>query len=133
MTGVQTCALPIYDMRDSPALDILPVLTAKGAIIEAFDPSFPKSAHELLPSVRSVHSAMDAAFNAEALVVLTDWKEFKSYDLAELSSAMKTPVLLDWRNLYSADDASEAGFVDYRSTGRGGFVQTAPSRIAVAV
>lgn len=105
------------DMRESPSLDILPLLIEMGAAVQAFDPSKPHQAAELLPNVKMCGSAERAAAGADALVVLTDWMIFKSYDLAELAQAMRRPVMIDLRNLFDRRKANEAGFAEYFGLG----------------
>ena len=106
------------DMRESTSLVVLPELQARGAKIEAFDPSEPKDAASLLPGVHMVASAADAARGADALVILTDWLVFKTYDYGGLAAAMASPFLVDLRNLLSREEATAAGFTNYVSLGR---------------
>lgn len=109
------------DMRDSPALDILPQLIEAGAIVHAYDPSHPEMAHDMLPLVKLEPSAFDCVKNADCLVVLADWKEFKSYDLGRLASHMRNAALLDFRNIYSFSESYEAGFTSYQGVGKHGY------------
>jgi len=107
------------DMRDSPSLDILPRLVAEGAEVVAFDPSNPSEAPKLLPGVTMAASALAAASDAEALVVLTDWLSFRSLDLKLLASAMARPAMLDLRNLFEKDKVLGEGFQRYTGLGLG--------------
>jgi UDPglucose 6-dehydrogenase len=107
------------DMRDSPALDILPRLVAEGADVVAFDPSNPSEAPKLLPGVTMAASALKAARGAAALVVLTDWMSFRSLDLKQLARAMARPAMLDLRNLFEKDKALRDGFQHYSGLGLG--------------
>ena len=107
------------DMRDSPSLDILPALLEMGAKVHAFDPSNPRRIDEMLPGVKVFDSPAAAARNADALVVLTDWMIFKSYDLSELSDVMHDPLMIDLRNLFDHQKATEAGFRAYHGLGSG--------------
>lgn len=106
------------DMRDSPALQILPKIVEAGAKVVAFDPSNPHEAPNLLPDVEMAKTPEDAVEGADVLVVITDWMIFKSYDLTDLASRMASPVMVDLRNLYSGQQALEAGFTSYSSLGR---------------
>jgi len=105
------------DMRESPALDILPGVVEAGAEVAAYDPSDPHEASNLLPSVKMVKSAVEAATHADLLVVMTDWMAFKSLDLVELSAVMRNRSMLDLRNLFTPDLAGKGGFQTYRSLG----------------
>jgi UDPglucose 6-dehydrogenase len=108
------------DMRDSPAIDILNMLISEhDCQVNAFDPSHPVDADSLVPKISIKETAELAAKDADLLIVLTDWAVFTSYDLKQLSAAMKRPVLLDLRNLFNAASAIEAGFEDYFCLGRG--------------
>jgi len=106
------------DMRDSPSLDIVPALIARGAEVVAYDPSSPKEAARLLPEVTLAESAADAARGADALVVLAEWKVFRSLDLGRLARLMRHRALVDLRNLFTAAEAKAAGFDRYTSIGR---------------
>lgn len=106
------------DMRDSPALVILPAIIEAGATVVAFDPSNPHEAETLLPSVQMVHGPEAVARDADVLVVLTDWRIFKTYDLVEMARMMRSPILVDLRNLFTAGEVLEAGFVSYHGLGR---------------
>lgn len=106
------------DMRDSPALEILPQLAARGARVHAFDPSNPREAPHLLPDVTMEATPKAAALGAHILIVLTDWREFLSLDLTELASVMADPILVDLRNLYEGRTALASGFRLYKPVGR---------------
>jgi len=105
------------DMRESPSLDILPPLVAEGAELVAYDPGEPPEAPRLLPGVTLVASAAAAATDAELLVVLTDWQSFAALDLGALARAMRTPHMLDLRNLFDGQDVLAAGFARYEGLG----------------
>lgn len=108
------------DMRESPSLDILPALVAEGATVVAFDPSDSDETAKLLPEVVIVDSAIEAARNSDVLVVLTDWMIFKTYDLGELSAALRHAVMVDLRNLFDEDDVLAKGFQAYEGLGYAG-------------
>jgi UDPglucose 6-dehydrogenase len=105
------------DMRESPSLDILPLLVDAGAHVRAFDPSDPHGAADMLPGVELFSSAGAAAAGSDALIVLTDWMVFKSYDLSELAAVMNDPVLIDLRNLFDRQKSADAGFKNYFDLG----------------
>ncbi|WP_135468154.1 UDP-glucose dehydrogenase family protein [Crenalkalicoccus roseus] len=106
------------DMREAPSLAIVPRLAEAGAALRAFDPAGMAHAKPLLPS--SVHyatNALDAAAGADALVLLTEWNEFRALSPERLKAAMRGDVLLDLRNVYDPEAMRAAGF-RYLSIGR---------------
>jgi UDPglucose 6-dehydrogenase len=109
------------DMRDAPALTIVPALIGAGAKVRVVDPQGKREGVELLPGVTWLDDAYKAAQNADALVILTEWNEFRALDLKRLAKRMATPAMADLRNVYSARDAKRAGFVRYVSIGRQDF------------
>jgi len=106
------------DIRESPSLVIVPMLQARGAAIRAYDPQGRANAEQLLPNVQWCNSAMESAKDADVLVVLTEWNEFRALDLASLHAAMRGNVLVDLRNVYQGSLARSVGFA-YRGIGRG--------------
>ncbi|MEA1943285.1 MAG: UDP-glucose/GDP-mannose dehydrogenase family protein [Pseudomonadota bacterium] len=107
------------DMREAPSLEIIPALQAAGARIRAFDPAGTVEAEKLLDNVEFVSGPYFCAEGADALVIITEWNEFRALDLPRLKSTMKAPVLVDLRNIYTHDQAHGAGF-EYTSVGRPG-------------
>jgi len=105
------------DMRDAPSLDIIPALQAAGATISAFDPEGETEARHLLRDVDFASDPYAAAQGADAVVIITEWDQFRALDLDRLKAAMKTPLLVDLRNIYRPDDVRRQGF-DYVSIGR---------------
>jgi UDPglucose 6-dehydrogenase len=106
------------DMRDAAALAMLPRLVAAGARVRAYDPAAMANAKPLLPAaVEYAGSALDAADGADALVLLTEWNEFRALSPERLRAAMAGDVLLDLRNVYEPEAMREAGF-RYQSIGR---------------
>jgi UDPglucose 6-dehydrogenase len=101
------------DMRAAPSLTIIAGLQKRGLEVVAFDPiSMPKA--EPLPELKGVQmaaDAYDAARGAHALVIITEWNEFRTLDLAKLKKVMKKPVLCDLRNIYSPSDVEDAGWI----------------------
>ena len=105
------------DMRESPSLDIVPALQAKGARIKAYDPAGMEEAKKLLSGVEWCGDAYAAIDGADAIVLVTEWNEFRSLDLERVKSLMKQPVMVDLRNVYDPAAMAEAGFT-YKSLGR---------------
>jgi UDPglucose 6-dehydrogenase len=115
------------DLRDAPSLEIAERLLRMGARVRAYDPIAMQACREQYPDlkVRYCESARDAALDADALVVVTEWREFLQLDLASLAEAMASPILVDGRNLFDPAAAIAAGF-EYTGVGR--CVAAHPSR-----
>jgi UDPglucose 6-dehydrogenase len=109
------------DMREAPSLTLIPALIGAGARVRAVDPQGHREAVHMLPGVNWYDDAYKAAQNADALVIMTEWNEFRALDLKRLARRMANPVLADLRNIYSAKDAKRAGFLRYVSVGRGDY------------
>lgn len=109
------------DMRDAPSLTIIPALVGGGAKVRVVDPQGRREGEGLLPGVNWFDDAYKAAHNAEAIVILTEWNEFRALDLKRLAKRMTKPAMADLRNIYTAKDAKRAGFSSYVSIGREGF------------
>jgi UDPglucose 6-dehydrogenase len=105
------------DMRDSPSLAILPRLATAGAAIRAFDPAGIDEARNLMPELVYCDDAYDAAAGADALVLLTEWNEFRALDLARIGRLLATPLVIDLRNIYQPAEMAAAG-LSYVSIGR---------------
>ena len=105
------------DLRESPPLSILPPLAEKGAIIRAHDPQGMKDAAKLYPDFTYVASAYEACEGADAVVLFTEWNQYRALDLAELKAKMKGAVFVDLRNVYSPKHVIAAGF-EYYGLGR---------------
>jgi len=108
------------DIRDSPAIAIIKQLLQAGAIVTAYDPAAMERAKEVLPPAANMKYAGDlyqAAKDADALLILTDWKEFAAIDLARLNRALRFPIVIDGRNLYKPREMQSHGFT-YVSVGR---------------
>ncbi|MCA0358448.1 MAG: UDP-glucose/GDP-mannose dehydrogenase family protein [Proteobacteria bacterium] len=106
------------DMRDAPSLDIIPALQALGAKVQAFDPEGAKEASHLLKDIDFKSGAYDAAEGADALVILTEWDQFRALDLDRLKLLMRSPTVVDLRNVYKPAEMVRHGFT-YASIGRG--------------
>jgi UDPglucose 6-dehydrogenase len=109
------------DMRDAPSLTIVPALLGGGARVQVADPQGRHEGEKLLPGVTWCDDAYDAAGGADLLVILTEWNEFRALDLGSIADKMSTPRMADLRNVYTAADAKQAGFVAYESIGRSGY------------
>jgi UDPglucose 6-dehydrogenase len=108
------------DIRESPAIAVIHKLLAAGAIVTAYDPAAMERAQsELLPSdkMRYADSIYEATSNADAVLILTDWKEFAGIDLVRLNQEVHFPIVIDGRNLYNPEQMREHGFT-YVSVGR---------------
>jgi len=105
------------DMRDSPSLTIVPELQKAGATIRAFDPEGTEEAKKLLSGLTFCANAYEAMDGADAVAIITEWNEFRALDLARVKSLLKTPTVIDLRNIYKPEDMAEAGFY-YFSIGR---------------
>ncbi len=109
------------DMREAPSLTIIPALVGAGAKVRVVDPHGRTEGEALLPGVTWMEDAYQAAQNAHALVILTEWNEFRALDLKRLSRRMAAPAMADLRNVYDAKSAKRAGFSKYVSVGRSDF------------
>ena len=105
------------DMRLAPSLDIIRPLQKEGARIRAYDPKAMEKAKEFLSDVEYCDSAYAAASGADALVLCTEWDEFRKLDLEKLRSVMAQPIVIDGRNVFDSKRMAELGFV-YKSVGR---------------
>jgi UDPglucose 6-dehydrogenase len=105
------------DMRDAPALDIIPALQALGARVQAFDPEGTHEARQMLRDVDFKADAYEAAAGADVLVIITEWDQFRALDLDRVKLLMNAPVMVDLRNIYKPEDLKIRGF-RYASIGR---------------
>jgi UDPglucose 6-dehydrogenase len=108
------------DIRESPAIDVIKKLLTAGATITAYDPAAMERGKDVLPpseKMRYAENLYDAAKNADAVLILTDWKEFADIDLVRLNQAVRFPIVIDGRNLYKPALMHQHGFT-YVSVGR---------------
>ena len=105
------------DMRDAPSLTIVPALVGGGAKVRVVDPQGRKEGEALLPGVNWMDDAYKAVQNAHAVIVMTEWNEFRALDLKRVANRMETPRMIDLRNVYSPKDAKRAGFEVYAGVG----------------
>jgi UDPglucose 6-dehydrogenase len=112
------------DVRSSTAIRLVEAIVAEGAEVTVFDPKAMEKARELpiASKVKFAESALEAAADAEALIIATEWPEFAAIDLALLREAMRTPLIFDGRNLIDPIAAADFGF-QYRGIGRGAAVE----------
>ena len=105
------------DMRDAPSLEILPRLIAAGARIRAFDPEGIDEAKKLMPELVYCRDAYQTMEGADALILLTEWNEFRGLDLGRVRDLLASPLVIDLRNIYQPQEMAAAGF-SYLSIGR---------------
>jgi UDPglucose 6-dehydrogenase len=106
------------DMRDAPSIPLVEGLVEGGAEVVAFDPVGREQAEKVLPAITYADSAEAVADDADAVVIITEWDEFRALDLDDLAGRMRGKVLVDLRNIYDRADAEKAGLT-YRGVGRG--------------
>jgi UDPglucose 6-dehydrogenase len=106
------------DMRDAPSLTVVPALLGGGAKVRVVDPQGRHEGEQLLPGVEWLDDPYAASASSDLIVILTEWNEFRALDLTRIAEGMKTARMADLRNVYSAEDARNAGFEGYSSIGR---------------
>jgi UDPglucose 6-dehydrogenase len=106
------------DMREAPSIDVIKYLQKEGAKVTAYCPGAMERAAEIFPNLNYANDKYEALKNADALVIMTEWDEFRTADLAKIKSCLKNPLILDARNLFEPEDMQKAGF-EYRCIGRG--------------
>jgi UDPglucose 6-dehydrogenase len=124
---IQGCAIGLLglsfkpntdDMRDAPSIDIAHMLISYGASVRAYDPVAMDAAKPFLPEVDMMPDPYSMAEGCDALIILTEWNEFKQLDLERIKSLMKQPIILDGRNIYDPQWMASIGF-QHRGLGRG--------------
>ncbi|MGE5269425.1 MAG: UDP-glucose dehydrogenase family protein [Thiohalocapsa sp.] len=105
------------DMREAPSLAILPALREAGAIVRAFDPEGMPEARRLMPEIEYCGDAYATMEAADALILITEWNEFRGLDLPRIKRLLRQPVVIDLRNIYQQDEMIAAGLA-YHSIGR---------------
>jgi len=111
------------DMRDAPSLTLVPAMIGAGAKVRLCDPQGKHEGEALLPGGVWIEDPYKAAQNADLVVLLTEWNEFRALNLKKLARKMATPRMADLRNVYSAKDAKRTGFAAYSSIGRTTYFQ----------
>jgi UDPglucose 6-dehydrogenase len=110
------------DMREASSLSVSFLLEEQGCLVKAYDPKAMGTATKLMPSVTYCADAYEVARGSDALVLVTDWDEFKELDMRRVSSSMNYPILIDGRNFFDPEEMIEAGFI-YDGVGRGSMVR----------
>ena len=105
------------DMREAPSVDIAKVLLAAGSEVRAYDPAAMDRSKMLLPGVEYLRDAYEVASGADALVLVTEWNEFRHLDLPRIKRDMRRPIVIDGRNIYDPAQMRNLGFT-YRGIGR---------------
>jgi UDPglucose 6-dehydrogenase len=105
------------DMRESPATDIIKEMQKRGAKIRAFDPVAMKEAKHYLPDIDYAENEYDAIKDADVLVIVTEWNQFRALDMDKVKKLLKAPKIADLRNIYNPTDMRELGF-EYVGVGR---------------
>src|SRR5829696_2434657 len=118
------------DLRDAPALEILNLLRNEGARLRAYDPAAMPKAKTLLTDVEFGRDAYETAAGCDALVLVTEWNEFKQLDMPRLHAAMAFPLLVDGRNVYDPESMTRLGFI-YCGVGRRQAVHYPPDAVPV--
>ena len=106
------------DIRDAPALEVIHLLQNEGAIIQAYDPQAMENAKKEVKRVKFCENPYQVAEGADALVLATEWNEFKQIDLKKLKGLMRQPIIADGRNIWNAETVRGMGF-KYYDVGRG--------------
>ncbi|MGE5564183.1 MAG: UDP-glucose dehydrogenase family protein [Bacillota bacterium] len=106
------------DMREAPSIPLINGLVQRGATVSAFDPVAREQAEKIFKGIEFASDAYEAAANADALVIVTEWDEFRALDLEKIADTLRGKVLVDLRNVYDRDEAEEAGLT-YYGVGRG--------------
>ena len=104
-------------MRESPATDIIRELQSRGAKIKAFDPVAMEEARHLLTDVEYATDEYDAIKDADVLVIVTEWNQFRALDMERVKQLLKSPKIADLRNIYEPEDMRAMGF-EYVGVGR---------------
>jgi UDPglucose 6-dehydrogenase len=106
------------DMREAPSIPLITALQDLGATVQAYDPVGMEQARHELPDITYCDDAYACATGADALVIVTEWEQFRALDLAQVKQKMKQPIIVDLRNIYRPEEMEKAGFT-YESVGRG--------------
>ncbi|KPK88837.1 UDP-glucose 6-dehydrogenase, partial [bacterium SM23_31] len=104
-------------IREAPSLSVIKILLENGAEVAAFDPVAQKNVQEIFPGLRFGHNPLSILPGCDALMVITEWNEFRELDFEKAKSLMKSPVIIDGRNIYEKEEMEKLGFT-YISFGR---------------
>ena len=116
------------DMREAPSLDIIPALMEAGATVRAYDPEGTKEATPLLPGVVWCANAYETMEGASAVIIITEWDEFRMLDLTRMRSLLRQPLMIDFRNIYNPEEMAADGFF-YHSIGRPGGLPVSAEKV----
>ena len=105
------------DIRESSSIDIIKILLREGAKIKCFDPLAMENAKKILPDIIYCDNEYEVAEGSDCLVIVTEWNQFRNLDLLRIKKLLKTPILLDLRNLYEPENVKKLGFI-YEGVGR---------------
>jgi len=105
------------DMREAPSIPLITALQDMGATVRAFDPVGMKLARIEMPDIQYSEDPYECAYGADALVIVTEWEQFRALDLDRLKREMASPVVVDLRNVYDPNELTKRGFL-YQSIGR---------------
>jgi len=105
------------DMRDAKSVEIINMLLNEGAVIKAYDPVSMENAKRILPAIKYCANAYEVSEGAEALIIITEWREFKLLNMERIKNLMRKPAIFDGRNIYDAERTRKMGF-EYYSIGR---------------
>ncbi len=106
------------DMREAPSLVIVPALEAQGARVRAYDPHGMAEARKLMPRLETATDPYACIEGADAMLILTEWDQFRALDLDRVKTALRSPIVVDLRNIYRPGDVAAKGLT-YVSVGRG--------------
>ena len=102
---------------ENPAIDIIKLLLKEGAHIKCFDPLAMENARKILPDLTYCQDEYETARDSDALVIATEWNQFRNLDLSKIKKLLKTPIFIDLRNLYKPSQVKALGFI-YEGIGR---------------
>ncbi|MEQ1923737.1 MAG: UDP binding domain-containing protein, partial [Pyrinomonadaceae bacterium] len=105
------------DMRESPAIDIIKEMVARGATVTAYDPVAMEEAKHSLPDIGYAADEYEAINGADALIIVTEWNQFRALDMEKVKALLNSPKIADLRNIYNPTDMREMGF-EYVGVGR---------------
>ncbi|MBI5183876.1 MAG: UDP-glucose/GDP-mannose dehydrogenase family protein [Nitrospinae bacterium] len=105
------------DMRDAKSIEIIKMMLSEGAKIKAYDPVAIENAKKIIPNIEYAKNSYSAAYKADAIAIITEWREFKLLNMEKIKKEMKRPVIFDGRNIYDPEKMRKTGF-EYYSIGR---------------
>jgi len=105
------------DMRFAPSVDVIQYLQKEGAKIKAYDPEAMEKAKTIIKDIEFCKDPYEVSKDSDALLILTEWNEFKELDLKKIKSLLKNPLIIDGRNIYNPEELKKEGFT-YISIGR---------------